>query len=109
MKEPDLITHIRRALDDQPVDETTRQELDRARRTALQPDARVSMPWFSKPVIAFTGVALIAIVITLSLPRENTTPAVDSIDAFEILTGNDELEMYRDLEFYMWLESEELG
>ena len=104
MNNSDMETRIRQSLDQQGLDDSTLSQLDAARRHALdQRSPRRHGRWFA-PAIAIASLAVVAVAITLSLPGTTPPEGIDSIAAFEILTSDEELELYRDLEFYVWLD-----
>ncbi len=94
---------IKKTLDEQSLDEDTRHKLAEARRQAL--DAVESKrPVFYRPaMLAFAGIAALAIAVSLTFRPENQTIVVDNIAAFEIITSQEPLYLYEDLEFYVWL------
>jgi anti-sigma factor RsiW len=102
-QEQQLIHDIRQTLDDAPLDAATTRRLNAMRRKALEQAAKPA--WFrhALPAAAFASISALAIAIVLMQSPPQTELAVDSIDAFEIISSNDELEMYQHLEFYLWL------
>jgi hypothetical protein len=88
------------------IDSATRAELRAIRQQAL--NAHYAKPWWLAPAPAFAATAAV-LVITLSVwlnqPSSlNTTPAMDDM---QLVTANDELDFYQELEFYEWLEHEQ--
>ena len=111
MKDSDPFNNrISRQLDRIEVDQQIGDRLDQARRNALdsldQAAPRVHPVYRIRPAPAFATVAALAFGVLLMLgPPEVELPATE-IDSLEILTAEDDLEMYKDLEFYWWLEQE---
>jgi hypothetical protein len=99
-----LESRIRDALDE-PLDKDIRQRLAVAREQTLQ-QKKVPM-WRARalPAMAFAVVCAIALVL-LNQPTIQLE-APDSVEAFEIISSPDELEMYQDLEFYAWMAVQE--
>jgi hypothetical protein len=97
---------IKHALDQQELDKETQQRLDMIRLQALDSDMKHNTFNYRSPVLAFGFV--IAITISLFIFYKPSINAIDlqSIEAFEIITSSDELEMYENLEFYLWLEEQ---
>ncbi len=96
----------RQALDQIPLDASTRSALDAQRRQALraQPAER-----FLRPAVlagAFASLGALALAINLWRSPDQTAIQIDSIDAFEIISARDDLELYQNLEFYLWLEQQ---
>lgn len=92
------------------VDQHIEKRLDQARNHALdaldQPATRSRPVYQVRPVLAFATVAAMAFAVLLILgPPAVELPATE-IDSLEILTAEDDLEMYKELEFYWWLEQE---
>ncbi len=108
-----LTRYMRRHLDAQPVDADIRRRLRLARHQALD---RLGAP---RPApltsavragLAFAGIAALALLLMLGINRFDRPPAGNSLDAFEIATSGEPLEFYeQDLEFYLWLEEQDLG
>lgn len=98
-------TAAQRAADD--LDMATRSRLNRARQRALaQLDApawRRTAAWL--PAGSVTALVLLA---TLLWWRPALTPETAPLQAqdMEILLSGEELELYADLDFYLWLETE---
>ena len=110
MKTPEqdenLIRDIRHTLDQAPLDEATTQRLNAMRRKAL---AQADKPlWLRRamPIAAFASIGVLAVAIVLLQRPLQSEPAFDSIDAFEIISSSDDLEMYQNLEFYLWLDEQ---
>lgn len=61
---------------------------------------------FATPVFAFASICALAVAISLSLPPADDINGMVNIDSFEIITSNDSLEMFENLEFYLWLDDE---
>ena len=106
--EQDFIRDIRQTLDQAPLDAATTQQLDQLRRAALQPTPRRHWMRFAMPVAAFASISVLALaLLLLQNQRQHSSPGVDSVDAFEIISSSDALEMYQNLEFYLWLDEQE--
>lgn len=93
------------------LDAQTRSRLTQARYAALEAAGpkRAYAPWLGGAVAAGTVAALVVInpVDTqVQDPQVDTAMAEQATD-FEILLGDDELEMLEDLEFYAWLDDAE--
>ena len=103
------------------LDGATRSRLTQARHAALAAAQRkpAATRWLV-PATAGAAAAVLAVVMTTQTPDIETAspemtaqtvnePAVDELD---IITAEDSLEFYRDVEFYAWLDQElgaELG
>jgi len=59
---------------------------------------------YAGPAIAFASICAVAIAITLSITPTDNSVETNNVVAFEIITSNDSLEMYENLEFYLWLD-----
>lgn len=97
---------IRQTLDNEPLDKDTLQQLANARYQALQ---QPQHSWFSRyagPVAAFASVCVLAIAITFSLSPDEGSSKLNDPEAFEIITSNDAIEMYENMEFYLWMEED---
>jgi hypothetical protein len=93
------------------LDGATRSRLTQARHAALDAiKARQSKGWFW--LLPATGAAAAAVVAVLLMnhPQEVSLPgeqvAINTpVDEMEIVTAEDSLEFYRDVEFYAWLDT----
>lgn len=85
------------------------KQLAQAREQALAEPKNSFFSTFTHPVLAYASVFLVIGLVTFSLL--NNPDKLDSIhpqinDEFAFMTSPDDVEMYQDLEFYMWLEIE---
>jgi hypothetical protein len=92
------------------LDGATRSRLTRARHAALEATQRKPAARWWLPATAGAAATVLAVVITTQSPDVETPPEAlaETVDEFDILTAEDSLEFYRDVEFYAWLD-EELG
>ena len=101
-KEQQFVNRIRDRLDHSvdKLDTVTLSRLKAARLTALE--SRNKQPvWQNKMVLATAmSITLLAGIWLIQKPVSQDLP----MDDMQILTANDDLELYRDLEFYQWLE-----
>jgi hypothetical protein len=116
--QPDLMTQqIKQQLDNMTVDDKTLQGLKLARYRALDSEQTRSNwknNWLNwKPAAAMASVVVISITVWLSSnPSNQLQPVVESlteIENIEMLSSTDELEMYQNLEFYLWLDEQQQG
>ncbi len=97
---------IKIALDQQTIDDETRRELAKARLQALE-SVEESRSIFYRPVLlAFASVAVVVVTINLVFQPGDQEIKVDNIEAFEIITSEQSLELYEELEFYVWLDGQ---
>ena len=101
-----LIQKIKQTLDNDKPDEKLKQQLRYARQLALEQPQQATYSRFLAPVVAFASICAITLAITLSMSPSTNPDDINNIEAFEIITSNDSLEMYENLEFYLWLEDE---
>ena len=91
------------------LDAATRSRLTLARHAALDAlKERQAKPWLRLvPLTAAAATAaLIIVLLTNSGQREtDELAALEPVDELEILTAEDSLEFYRDVEFYAWLDT----
>ena len=97
------------------LDGATRSRLTQARHAALdaiQQRQRKGMRWYW--LLPATGAAAAVVAVLLLPPPQQVATAVPSgsmappmvvIDAMEIVTAEDSLEFYRDVDFYTWLDA----
>ncbi len=97
---------IKKTLDQQALDDETRHKLTEVRRQALD-GVEVERPVHFRPVmLAFASIAVLTIAISLLFWPKNQVVEVDNIIAFEIITSQEPLGMYEELEFYVWLDGQ---
>ena len=104
MNTPDqdqLQTQIKQALD-QPLDANTQQRLAEIRAQTMQQTQSNRSRKRLLPALALASCAVLAFIILIKQPQD-PLPAATSITAFEIVSSEDELEMFEELEFYVWL------
>lgn len=83
----------------QQLDELTIARLRAARRNAL--DARPHrVAWLAAGGLATAALTATVVAFLLFTPA---APPVAGLEQFDLLSENDGLELYRDLEFYRWL------
>jgi len=91
------------------LDAATLSRLNRGRQAALAEvrDARGTRRWVRwMPATGMAAAAVVAVVM-LRGPVPTDGMAVPAATDFEILIGDDNLEMIEDLEFYSWLDTVE--
>jgi len=101
-KESRFIAAAKTALDrsTQQLDELTIARLRAARRKALEARPR-RLAWLAAGGLATA--ALTATLVAFLLFTPAVAPPVTGLEQFDLLSDNDGLELYRDLEFYRWL------
>ena len=110
MNNPDpFIQKIRQTLDQHAVDASTRQQLAEARQSVLEPRPAMWRMSYAIPAMAMASVITITLMITMQLSDPVTSIQPDSIETFEILTSRDDLELYENLDFYLWLDQQPKG
>lgn len=97
------------------LDEHTQARLAAIRRQAVDVATNqqaVASPAFSRWLLPVGGLAtafaaaLVAVTLWTQEPVTKTAP-VAALEDLNILTGNDEIEFYQELEFYEWLAANE--
>ena len=91
------------------LDGQTRSRLTQARHAALdalkKPQTKV---WYwLTPATGAAAAAVLAVMLTVKPVHHGNmqTTAVTAADELEIVTAEDSLEFYRDVEFYAWLDT----
>jgi hypothetical protein len=112
---PNWTDQARQALEDsaQHLDAATLSRLNRARQGALeQVRPRTLRPWYLPAGLASACAVLVAAAIAWHTPT-NTPPAVTGTNAgtfagdLDMMTSDDGIEFYQDLDFYAWLDAQE--
>ncbi len=84
------------------LDGATLSRLNRGREAALDAARDRRQPWvYWLPATGAAAAVVIALTMTMGPEAPVDTPVAD----FEILLGEESIEMYEELEFYAWLES----
>lgn len=89
------------------LDAATRSRLNQARQRALAARGRRAPVW--TPGWALGGVAASVCVVVLAFVLWQGQPAGQPYDALadlEVLTASDQIDLYEDLDFYEWLDSD---
>jgi hypothetical protein len=91
------------------TDPRVRMRLRAARLKALE-SLESPVPWYTRfPRWATAGglVTALALVLALSLwiPKEHCIIPSGQVEDLELLTTKEQLELYKDLDFYRWLET----
>ena len=89
------------------LDGRTQSRLTQARHAALNAiNQRHRTIWYwLAPLSGATVTAVIAAVLFFNPMKHHSEPAVTAADELEIVTAEDSLDFYRDVEFYAWLDS----
>ena len=93
------------------LDAATLSRLNRSRHEALAELERTTPvgQWARwRPATGVAAAAVIAVVVWQGVATEGPLPATNSVTDFEILLGEDSLEMLEDLEFYSWIDPADL-
>lgn len=107
MKHSDpLIKNIKQTLDQQTLDSDTTRRLKQARALALQPTQAWWRTSYAVPAMALASLVSISLVLNLQLNQETSGITQDSIEVFELLSDRDDIELYENLEFYVWLDQQ---
>ena len=90
------------------LDGATRSRLTQARHAAVEVlKERRRKPWLWLMPAAGAAAAAVLTVALLVNPTRNQVEqqTLEPVDEFEIIAGEDELEFYRDVDFYAWLDT----
>lgn len=103
-----LLERVRGALDEGAanLDGATRSRLAQARARALQPRHAVRLWWLPAGGAVFASV--LAALLWLGQPAPLPGNGFNGVADLELLTSNDGLELYQELDFYRWLEEEDV-
>lgn len=90
------------------LDGATRSRLTQARHAAVDVSKRGRRKngYWLMPATGVAAAAVIAVMLSLNPSRQTEQIAVAAqVDELEIVTAEDSLEFYRDVEFYAWLDT----
>jgi len=106
-----LVQHLKKILDETEAqtDPRIRMRLRSSRIRALE-TLETPVPWYARfPRWATAGglATALALVLTISLwtSKEHYNVPTAQVEDLEILTTKEQLELYKDLDFYRWLET----
>lgn len=105
-KDRQIQQRVKRAFDRQALDDAASAALRTARERALDHASASSMPgWLPKGAIALF-VMVVAGVMLYRVNESNPLPPMTA-EEIAVITSEEELELFEELEFYIWLEEEE--
>ena len=105
-KDRELNQRVKDAFDRQSLDSDTREKLRQARAAALQQTSGSRTPrWL--PATAVAGLVLVVAAILFNRVDQSIELPILAADEIAVVGSDDELEMYEELEFYIWLDGEE--
>jgi len=113
---PNWTEQAKELLDDSTrnLDAATLSRLNRARQRALeQARPRVLRPWFLPAGLASACAVLIAVAVAWHTPTSTVAPTLTGANAgtfagdLDMMTSDDGIEFYQDLDFYAWLDAQE--
>jgi hypothetical protein len=113
---PTWTGQVKQILDDsaQGLDASTLSRLNRARQRALESKRpRALRPWFLPAGLASACAVLIAVAVAWHTPSKPVPPAFTGAsdgalaNDLDMMTGDDGIEFYQDLDFYAWLDAQE--
>jgi type VI protein secretion system component VasF len=108
MNDEDFLNQVNKALDQQveSLDGETLSRLNRARQTAIQQQGRAHkshrLTWL--PV---SGLAAAILLGSLFMFRSADIDIISDVDEIDIIASSDKLELFEQLDFYMWLLEED--
>jgi hypothetical protein len=110
-REDAFVDEVRRMLDQSgsEVDARVRMRLRSARLRALEA-AQEHVPWYVRiprwvGAGALATVMVLIIAVTLWLSAERSALTARQVEDMELMATHEQLEMYKDLDFYRWLEN----
>jgi len=119
-KETEFILGVRKTLDEslEQLDSTTISRLQAIRKDAIKQYSGIQSPGKQKQtgkwpswVLPVSGFATIALAVVLSIglwqQLNSDQNIMASIEDMSLLTDDEDLEFYEELEFYQWLADEE--
>ncbi len=111
MNENDFLDQVKKTLDRQAetLDGETLSRLNQARQSALQQTARNSGHSLTRTWIPMGGVAAAILLSSIFLFRAEEMAVVSdsTVDEIDIIASSDSLDLYEQLDFYMWLLEED--
>ncbi|MDH3449677.1 MAG: hypothetical protein OEO18_16145 [Gammaproteobacteria bacterium] len=104
-KDQKLQQAVKKTLDRQITDPETRNALRTARLAALANEDRGGIPrWVS--ATAFASLAMVAIAVLIGRGINDVEMPQLPDDDLVVITSDDELELFEELEFYVWFDQD---
>lgn len=105
-KDRQIQQDVKKAFDRHQLDADTGNALRRARERALdQEPAAWNRAWL--PSAALASLVLVVVAFVASRTHDSNELPQMSADEIAVITSEDELELFEELEFYIWLEGDE--
>ena len=103
-REEELLRQVRRTLDEsvERMDAATASRITQARHAALKTGPALKSLWLPTAAAVAASAAVVAVIVARA--PDETAPVLEDI---ELIAAPDELDLYRDLEFYAWLDTHE--
>ena len=118
--EQDFLLQVKKTLDNssEQIDEITQARLGAARRRAIEAgrspaasSVRDFLPsWITRhhSLAATAATMILAAALTLTLyPSRDRMVTTPQLEDLELLSSSDDLDLYQDLDFYLWMEDEQ--
>ncbi|MGO9177425.1 MAG: hypothetical protein ACLQED_14995 [Desulfobaccales bacterium] len=104
-REPDMIDHIKRHLDEsvEDLDALTTAKIAAARATALREGTQKRLPW-RWPAIGLATAAVVFLALMSTFRSAPPTLTAEQREVLAIIASEKNLEFFKDLKFYAWLE-----
>ncbi|MDH3386744.1 MAG: hypothetical protein OEN02_02475 [Gammaproteobacteria bacterium] len=104
-KDQQLQQAIKKTLDRQATDPETRNALRAARIAALAGETRGGIPrWVS--ATAFASLAMVAVAVLIGRGIDDIEMLQLPADELVVISSDDELELFEELEFYVWFDQD---
>jgi hypothetical protein len=105
-KDLKTVQQVKSILDRQALDQPTQRLLQSARHAALESNGRkFYLRW--APAMAVTSLLIAVFTVTLVQNANETALPAEAIEDLLVITSEDELELFEELEFYVWFDQDE--
>ena len=113
MNEDEFISHVKKALDQQTdaLDGETLSKLNQARQAAIQHAGHKPGLGLTRTWVPWGGVAAAILLTSIFMFKAEEMAIVTdgAVDEMEIIASSESLDLYEQLDFYMWLLEEDAG
>jgi len=113
MNEDEFISHVKKTLDQQTdaLDGETLSKLNQARQTAIQHAGHKPGFGLTRAWLPLSGVAAAILLTSIFMFKTEEMAIITdgAVDEMEIIASSDSLDLYEQLDFYMWLLEEDAG
>ena len=114
-EEKNFLNQINKKLDQRvgTIDDATLDALRNIRKSAITEAADRSENIFTRfqlyPMVVATAALVLVVSVTLKINMNSAVDDIPGLEDIPLMSASDDIDLYRDLEFYQWLEAEKVN